>query len=159
MTEAEALKKVSAYCSSAEHCRSEVIEKMQRWGLPYDTIDRITEQMVSEKFIDEERYCRAFVNDKWKLEKWGKTKIAQALQLKKIPSSSYWMYLNEINKEEYLQVLNKLLASKRKSVHAATDYELNGKLIRFALSRGFEIDDIRHCINIPEENETNEEIY
>lgn len=151
MTEAEALKKVAAYCSAAEHCRAEVIEKMQRWGLPYDAIDRIADRMVTEKFIDEERYCRAFINDKYRFEKWGKVKIAQALQLKKISSSSYWMYLNEIDKDEYLGVLNKLLASKRKSVHATSDYELNGKLVRFALSRGFEMDDIRRCINVPEE--------
>lgn len=151
MTEAEALKKLATYCSQAEHCRAEVVEKMQRWGLPYEAIDRIVEQLVEEKFIDEERYCRAFVNDKYRLEKWGKVKISQALQLKKIPSTIYWSYLNEIDKDEYLDVLRKLLASKRKSIHANSDFELNGKLIRYALSRGYEMDDIRHCIDVPEE--------
>lgn len=152
MTEAEALKKLAAYCSQAEHCRAEVVEKMQRWGLPYEAIDCIVERLVEERFIDEERYCRAFINDKYRLERWGKVKISQALQLKKIPSKIYWSYLNEIDKEEYLAVLRKLLASKRKSIHANSDFELNGKLIRFALSRGYEMDDIRLCIDVPEEN-------
>lgn len=153
MTEAEALNKVANYCSSGEHCRTELVEKMQRWGLPYDAIDRIVEQMVQEKYVDEERYCRAFVNDKYRFDKWGKQKIAQALQLKKIPSTIYWQFLNEIDKEEYLGILQKLLTTKRKSVHAANEYELNCKLIRFALSRGFEMDDIRTCIQVEEENE------
>ena len=157
MTEAEALKKVSAYCSAAEHCRAEIVEKMQRWGLPYAAVDRIADQMEEEKYIDEERYCRAFINDKLRFEKWGKMKITQALQLKKIPSAKYWQALNEIDADEYLGILSKLLASKRKSVHAATDYELNGKLVRFALSRGFEMDNIRRCIDVPEENEVTEE--
>ncbi|MBQ8502581.1 MAG: RecX family transcriptional regulator [Bacteroides sp.] len=152
MTEAEALRKVTSHCSCGERCRAEVVEKMQRWGLPYATIDRIVEQMVQEKYIDEERYCKAFVHDKYRLEKWGKQKIAQALQLKKIPSVVYWPYLNGIDQEEYLDILNKLLLSKRKSIHAADEYELNGKLIRFALSRGFEMDDIRRCIPVEEEN-------
>lgn len=153
MTEAEATHKVTAYCSAAEHCRAEIIEKMQRWGLPYAVVDRIADQMEAENYINEERYCRAFINDKFRFEKWGKVKISQALQLKKIPTTAYWALLNEIDKEEYLDVLRKLIASKRKSVHAATDFELNGKLIRFALSRGFELDDIRCCIDVPEENE------
>lgn len=39
ITETEALNKVAAYCSTAEHCRAEISEKLQRWGLPYDVID------------------------------------------------------------------------------------------------------------------------
>ena len=153
MTEVEALNKITGYCSAGEHCRSEVVEKMQRWGLPYETVNRIVEHLVEEKFIDEERYCKAFVNDKYRFDKWGKMKIAQALQLKKIPSSLYWIYLNNIDKEEYLSILNKLLQSKRKSVHAETEFERNGKLIRFALSRGFEMDDIRQCLDVVDEFE------
>ena len=100
LTETEALNKVAAYCASAEHCRTEVIEKMQRWGMPYNTIDRIVERLVAEKYIDEERYCRAFVNDKYRFAKWGKVKIGQALYLKKIPRFTYQPYLNEIDEEE-----------------------------------------------------------
>ena len=59
--------------------------------------------------------------------------------------------LNEIDDEEYLSILRDLLASKRKSIHAKDDYELNGKLMRFAMSRGFELKDIRRCIELPEE--------
>lgn len=60
-------------------------------------------------------------------------------------------FLNEIDEEEYLSVLDGLLAAKRKSVHAENEYELNGKLMRFALSRGFEMKDIRHCIQLSDE--------
>ena len=73
--------------------------------------------------------------------------------LKKIPSDVAWRHLNEIDEEEYLSILRDLLASKRKSIHAADDYELNGKLMRFAMSRGFELKDIKRCIDIPDEEE------
>ena len=46
-----------------------------------------------------------------------------------------------------------LLEAKRKSIRAATEYERNAKLMRFALSRGFAADDIRRCIDLPDENE------
>lgn len=156
ITETEALSKVAAYCSAAEHCRAEVSEKLQRWGIPYDAIERILRRLEDEKYIDEERFCRAFINDKYRFAKWGKVKIAQALQLKKIPYNTSRQFLNEIDEEEYRSVLNALLASKRKSVHAENEYELNGKLMRFALSRGFEMNDIRHCIPLSDENEAME---
>lgn len=151
MTETEALNKMMAYCASAEHCRAELTEKMQRWGLAYDAVNRIADRLENEKFIDEERYCQAFINDKYKFAKWGKVKIAQALQLKKIPPYVYNLMLNNIDEEEYLGILRKLLDSKRKSVRASTPFEQNGKLIRFALSRGFEMKDIRRCMEVPEE--------
>ena len=60
---------------------------------------------------------------------------------------------NEIDEEEYLSILDSLLTAKRKSIHAENEYELNGKLMRFALSRGFEMKDIRHCIQLSDEND------
>ncbi len=150
-TEEEALRKVSAFCACAEHCRSEVAEKLQRWGTPYEVIDRILDKLVAEKFIDEERYARAFVNDKYRFEKWGRQKILQALQLKKIPATVRLDALSVIDEQEYFAILEKLLASKRKSVRGADEFEINGKLMRFALSRGFDMKDIRRCIDVEEE--------
>ena len=48
ITETEALSKVAGYCSTAEHCRAEISEKLQRWGLPYDAIDRILKRLEDE---------------------------------------------------------------------------------------------------------------
>lgn len=154
ITETEALNRMAAYCSVAEHCRAEIAEKLQRWGIAYQVIERILQRLEQEKYIDEERFCRAFISDKYRFAKWGKIKIGQALQQKKISSVVYRTFLNEIDEDEYLSILCDLLNSKRKSVRAENDYELNGKLIRFALSRGFEMKDIRHCIDISEENES-----
>ncbi len=153
ITETDALSRLAAYCSTAEHCRAEVTEKLQRWGIPYDAINRIISRLEQEKYIDEERFCRAFIHDKYRFAKWGKIKIGQALQLKKIPQRVFSPYLDEIDEDEYSAILKDLLAAKRKSIHAEDEFELNNKLIRFALSRGFEMKDIRHCIVLSDEND------
>lgn len=153
ITEQEALNRMAAYCSTAEHCRAEVYDKLKKWGLPNDVMERVIKQLETEKYIDEDRYCRSFVNDKFCFAKWGKVKIAQALYLKKIPSNVSWRYLDGIDNTEYIALLNDLLQSKRKSVRAKDDYELNNKLIRFAMSRGFEIKDIKQCLTFDEEIE------
>ena len=147
---------MAAYCSTAEHCRAEITEKLQKWGLPYESVHRIVDRLETEKFVDDERFCRAFVNDKFRFSKWGKMKIAQGLYMKKIPSNVAWQYLNEIDDDAYLSVLRELIASKRKSIRADDDYQLSVKLMRFALSRGFELKDIRLCLDVPvnEEDES-----
>lgn len=152
VTEEEALKKVASYCSTAERCRSEISDKLQRWGIAYAAVARILTWLETENFIDEERYCRAYVNDKFRFAKWGKVKIAQGLYMKKIPLDVAWRHLNGVDEEEYLSILRSLLASKRKSIHAQDDREEAGKLIRFAMSRGFEIKDIRRCIEVSDED-------
>ena len=99
LTDEEALNRVASYCSTAEHCRAEINEKLQRWGIAYETIARILDQLETEKFIDDERFCRAFVNDKFRFSKWGKMKIAQGLYMKKIPSDVAWRYLMRLMKK------------------------------------------------------------
>lgn len=153
ITEQTALNRVAAYCSASEHCSAEISEKLQRWGLPDETAERILNYLKAENFINENRFCKAFIRDKYRFAKWGKVKIGQALRLKNISSAVYRPLLNEIDEDEYLEILSALLASKRKSIHAKNEYELNGKLIRFALGRGFEMKDIRHCIDLSGENE------
>lgn len=74
VTEEEALKKVASYCSTAERCRSEISDKLQRWGIAYEAVARILTWLETENFIDEERYCRAYVNDKFGLPSGVKLK-------------------------------------------------------------------------------------
>lgn len=146
MTEQEAFFKLSALCASAEHCLHEMSEKMRRWELPDDVRERVLRRLTDEKYVDEERYCRSFVADKIRYNKWGRLKIEQALAVKRIPRDISTAVLDEIDDEEYVAVLHPLLQSKRKSVKAASEYELNQKLIRFAMSRGFGYDIIKKAL-------------
>ena len=81
ITESEALSRVAFYCSSAEHCRYEVEEKLRKWSLDEQAIGRILQKLESERYVDDDRYCRAFVADKINFAKWGKMKISRALSL------------------------------------------------------------------------------
>ena len=151
LTEKEALNKAAAYCSGSEHCFSEISAKLVQWGVDSDAQEKILKRLADEKFIDEERYCHFFVNDKFKFNKWGRIKIGQALYLKKIPATVSRKYLDAIDEREYMNTLRSLLASKKRSIHASDDYQLTMKLIRFAVSRGFEMNIIRKCMQLSDE--------
>ncbi|MDR0891464.1 MAG: RecX family transcriptional regulator [Mediterranea sp.] len=153
LTETEAYNRAATYCAGAEHCRAEIAEKLQRWGIDPTSIPALLQRLETEKYIDEERYCRAYVNDKYRFAKWGKRKIAQGLYAKRIDSAIVRRCLDQVDEAEYLDILSALLAAKRKSIRAQGEYELNQKLLRFAVGRGFEQDDIRRCMTVGEEYE------
>ena len=157
MTEQEAYLQLAALCAQAEHCEQEMRDKMKRWEIDETVQNRIIDRLVKERYIDNERYARAFVKDKIRYNKWGRRKVQQALWMKRIDNDIQQRVLDEIDDKEYLDVLRPLLKQKRKSIKADSDYELNQKLVRFALGRGFTFDIIRQCIQADEEMEFTDE--
>lgn len=152
MTEQEAYLRLTALCAQAEHCRQEMRDKMVRWGLDETVQERVVSRLVRERYVDDERYARAYVNDKVRYQKWGRRKIQQGLWTKRIDDDTQQRVLDEVSDEEYLAVLRPLLRQKRKTVKAQSDYEQNQKLLRFALGRGFTFDIIRQCLDVEEED-------
>jgi regulatory protein len=150
-TEQEAYLQLAAMCAQAEHCEQEMRDKMKRWGIDPDAQDRIVARLVKERYVDNERYARAFVKDKIRYNKWGRRKVMQALWMKRIDDDIQRSVLDEIDDKEYIDVLVPLLKQKRKTIKAKSDYELNQKLVRFALSRGFDFSIIRQCMDVDDE--------
>ena len=151
-TETDAYLTLAALCAQAEHCQYEMLEKMRRWEMPEEEQAHVMQRLVSERYVDDERYARAFVKDKVRYNKWGRRKVEQALWQKHIDDDIRQRVLDEVDDEEYLNVLRPLLKQKRKSTKANNDYELNQKLVRFTLSRGFTFDIIRQCLDVSEED-------
>lgn len=147
LTEQEALSRLTALCASSEHCQQEMVEKMKRWGLAESVQSQLMSYLTEHRYVDDERYARAFVSDKLTYNKWGPRKIEQGLWAKGIDESIRRRVLSEVEDSRYADVLRPLLESKRRSTKASSRYELHGKLMRFALGRGFTADQVRECID------------
>ncbi|WP_028902725.1 regulatory protein RecX [Prevotella sp. P6B4] len=152
-TEQDAYLQLAAICAQAEHCEQEMRDKMKRWGMEPDAQNRVIARLVNERYIDNERYARAFVKDKIRYNKWGRRKVMQALWMKHIAGDIQQRILDEIDDSDYLDVLVPLLKQKRKTIKAKSDYELNQKLVRFALGRGFDFNIIRQCLEVDDDME------
>jgi regulatory protein len=142
----QALRKLANLCSKSEHCSGEMLTKMQQWGLDEESQAEVLSKLIEGKYIDDERFCRFFINDKIKYNKWGRRKIEQALWQKRMDTDISHKILDEINDFEYITVLRPLLKIKEKSIQAKNAYEQKIKLIKYALGRGFTMDIIRQCI-------------
>ena len=152
-TEEEAFLQLAALCANAEHCQYEMLEKMKRWELSDEAQARVMARLIEERYVDDRRYARAFVKDKICYNKWGRRKVQQGLWMKRIDKEIQDEVLDEIDDNEYLNVLKPLLKQKRKSIKANSDYELNQKLVRFAYGRGFTFDIIRQCLDVSDIDE------
>ena len=151
--EQEAYLQLAALCAQAEHCQWEMLEKMRRWEIDEEAQARVMQRLVAERYVDDERYARAFVKDKIRYNKWGRRKVEQALWAKHISDDIRREVLEEVDDEEYLAVLRPLLKQKRRTTKAADDYDMNRKLCRFALGRGFTYNIIKQCIDVSDEDE------
>lgn len=126
---------------------------MRSWGVSEAEQAEVMERLVRERYVDDERFARAFVNDKIKYNKWGRRKVEQALWMKHIDSNVSKAVLDEIDDSEYISILRPMLKQKRRATKADSEYALTMKLIKYALSRGFTMDIIKQCIEVDNEDE------
>lgn len=140
--------RIASYCSKAERCTSDVRKKLLAWELAEDCIQRILSALKKEDFLNDERFCRSFVRDKQRFNKWGKNKIIFELKKKQIPDSLIGTVLkDEVEESDFEDSLIKVLITKNRSVKADSDYDRYAKLFRFAAGRGFTPDQIKKCLN------------
>jgi regulatory protein len=143
LSTAEALAKAANLCAKGEHCAIDIREKLLLWGIEGQEAQDIIDHLSKQGFIDEQRYAKAYIYDKYRFAKWGRIKIEQGLRQKQIPTSVFRPLMNEvIDMEEYMQILHNLIQHKRKTLKEIDEYTLKGKLTRFALQRGFTYEEV-----------------
>ena len=147
LTPGEALNKAAAYCTLCERCISEVSTKLTAWGVLPGEQEKIIARLIDEKFIDEKRYCRAFVNDKVKFNRWGRIKITAALREKRMPQEYIKEAMDNIDEDAYQQSLQETIDIKRRELKGKDDFATQQKIIRHAASRGYEPSLIIKAIN------------
>jgi regulatory protein len=147
-SESEVLHGMAAWCSLAERCMQDVQKKTAAAGLPPDAQERIIARLLKEKFIDEERFARSFVNDKLRFNKWGRIKIAYELTKRGIAPAIRAEALASIDEQTCRNILLTLLKAKKKTIKGACERETFTKLLRFAAGRGFESKETLSCLRL-----------
>lgn len=144
--DANILKRITKYCAGAEKSTHDVITKLTEWGVGEDDIEIILKKLRSEKFVDDTRYAKTYVSEKWDLSRWGKIKILNSLRQKNIDESVIETAMKEIDDKEYIKGLNELLHKKYKDVKSGDAAVDAKRVMMFALSRGFEEEFIKEWI-------------
>ncbi len=142
----EILSKAQNICSKKEMCIFDISKKLRTWEATEIEKEDIIQSLLDDKFIDERRYANAFTNDKFKFNKWGKIKISYHLKQKQIPNKFIQESLSQIDDSEYFMTLKSIL--KLKLISLENKENKKEKLVRFAQSKGYSLDNILKAIEI-----------
>lgn len=139
------LDRAQRYCAAAEHCPADVLQLLERLGALPGQIDEVIGILQSQKYLDDQRYCQAFVHDKVAFQGWGRMKIIMGLRAKRLPDSAIKEALDDLDERTYAVNIRKLIQSKRGQDRR--------KIVRFMLQRGYTFDDLRRYADIDAEEE------
>lgn len=144
---AEALQSLMRLCARAEKSSGDAMRLMRTWGVAEAERQGVLDRLVTQRFIDDRRYAEAYVREKSTLAGWGARKISQQLRLKGVSKDIITEVLATLDSDDARTRLTDKLQRKLRTTKAATDYELRGKLLRYALSLGYEYDLAMEAIN------------
>lgn len=145
-------------CARAERSSGDARRLMATWGVPEQDREGVLQRLKREKFIDDGRYAEAFVREKVNLSGWGEWKIRSALKRKGVAEDVINAALGQLSPEQSAQRLAERLKRKMRTVKYSSAYELRTKLIRYALSLGYAMDEVMDKVEaITQEIKTKEE--
>ena len=139
-TAEQALNALMRLCSKAEKSSGDAMRLMYRWGVPIAERQGVLDKLVEMRFIDNARYAEAYTREKSQLAGWGARKIAQNLYQKGVSKDIVAKTLAMLESDDQRAMLEKRLQRKLPTIKATTDYERRGKLLRYALSLGYDYD-------------------
>ena len=133
----QSYRKAADYCAMQDRCISEMRLKFISWNIDRSFTNAIISKLVDEGFIDEKRFALNYAGGKYRINGWGRLKIAAGLRARNIPNTLIHQALSTFENDDYISFLNKLLQKKLKQLGGDTP-ENRQKAAFFAASRGFE---------------------
>ena len=134
----EAKEKIQRYCTYQERSHQEVRNKLFEFGLPRKDVDEIISDLITNGFLNEERFAKAFAGGKFRMKKWGRLKITHALEGKGVSKNCIQIALKEIDENSYVNTLQQLLSERSRFVEEDNVYVLRERLSKYAIQKGYE---------------------
>jgi len=145
-TQTEAILKAANFCAYQERCHQEVLDKLQEWGIYGDEAAELILFLIENNYLNEERFAKAFAGGKFRVKKWGRTKIKRELKLRQISDFCIGVGLKEIDPDDYLKTLQAVLQKQIDKSKIKHPMLLKQKVFQYAMQRGYESDIIQDVL-------------
>ncbi len=147
----QALEKIKHWCAYQERSHYETRNKLYDYGLSSSNIEEALAVLVSENFLNEERFAETFARGKFRIKQWGKNKIKAELKFRKVSDYSINKALKQIDQNDYRKTIEKLIARKLRETKEKVTYKRNYKVLQYAIGRGFEQDIVSDILKLQRE--------
>ncbi len=139
LTPKQALEKIKHYCAYQERCHTEIIDKLENYGIYKTEADLILIKLIEENYVNEERFAIQYAGGKFRMKQWGKSKISYHLKQKQISAINIKKALQQLDEEEYYQTLKKLALKQIKLYTKLPAYQKQFKAKKSLLAKGYEV--------------------
>lgn len=148
----QALEYAKDYCAKEEHCQSDVKKKLRSYGVSEEEADICLAELITEGFINEQRYADLFAVSKFHQNNWGRNKITMHLKAKEISSICIGKALDKIDMEEYYDTINRLFEKRMPNGKSEANSLERKKTISFLIGRGFEYSEITKALDVSDDD-------
>lgn len=143
----EAQQKLEHYCSYQERCHAEVVQKLKSLNMIPQAIDVIVTHLITNNFLNEERFAKSFARGRFRIKYWGKVRIVRELKARQISKYNINSALKEIDEDEYLEAFHELSEKQWNTIKETNPIKKKKKLFDFLMRKGFESHLIYEAIN------------
>ncbi len=147
LTQLQAKTKAEAYCAYQERSQEEVRQKLHALGVYDLEAEEIIADLISEDFLNEERFAESYVSGKFRMKSWGRYKIRKGLMQKGVPPKLIESALRCIDADDYYRTLEKIMTSRNALLREGDPYKRKAKLAQYAAAKGYENDLIFDILN------------
>lgn len=148
LSEEQVIKKLESFCAYRERCESEVKQKLYQLAVDAKETDFYINYLKENNFLNEERFVAAFAQGKFNIKSWGKRKIIQELQGKRIDTKKIQQSIEQIDEGAYFMRLQDILEKKSKILKETDPFKRRQKLMMFALQKGYEMELVNEALKI-----------
>lgn len=139
--------KLEHYCAYQDRCHKEVEDKLKTLGANMDQKEEIVTYLISNKYIDEERFAKSFARGKHNYKSWGKVRIQYELKYKEISARNIKTALEEIPNAIYIENFNVIAEKNWQTIKETNLIKKQKKLVDFLTRKGFENNLIYEKVN------------
>lgn len=146
---------IQTWCAYQERSQYETRLKLMAYGLSPEQSDELVARLISENFLNEERFALAFAGGKFRIKHWGRNKIRAELRKHQVSERNMRTALTAIGDEDYLKTIRHLIDKKIPKPGTDRRKDFYGTL-RYLVGRGFESDLVTDALNLKLERNNDE---
>ncbi|HKK76382.1 MAG TPA: regulatory protein RecX [Saprospiraceae bacterium] len=135
----DALKKLQRYCAYQDRCHQEVRNKLRDLGLYGDDLEEVITDLITDNFLNEERFARSYARGKFRMKQWGRVRIKRELKQRRVSDYCIRKAMEEIDESDYQETLKQVLEKRLPKIKETKAYQVRKKLADYAVRRGYEM--------------------
>ncbi len=138
----EALQKLRNFCAYQERCHKEVVQKLGEMGMIDAAVNQIVVSLISDNFLNEERFAFSYARGKFSQKHYGKIRIQRELKLRDIHPKLIQKALDQIDSTDFDDAFEVLADKKWESLKNENVLVKKKKFFDYMVYRGWETERI-----------------